>query len=413
MSWQNVLALAVFVVVCGLIAYVGDLLGRRMGKRRLSLFGLRPRYTAIVTTTITGMLIAIMTITVMATASKAVQQLVLRGDQILRELSQVRDDYAQAQKQLRSLRGTADDARHEAALAVTQRDRLAESISKVEQDLHRNEAGLARAEKQLAGAKGNLTAASREIAVRRTEIARQKRQLEYLVKNINEYGPLYKVIRERRVIFRPEEEVARRVIRCAQSRPKIRGEVMALLDDAGKRAAAEGATVSEDSKRAVRILPYEISGKMLREAQNIDLVTDKIAAGEGSVVLVVVSIGNAAAGEPTLVDFRPYQNRIVYPAGRVVASARIDGSAARGVVFGELMRFLRYDVRMTAIKEGVIPTFDEDGQPSVGQISYDRLFDLMDRIRSTGAQARITASAAYDTWSADSLSLTFDVSKSP
>ena len=48
----------VLVLVSGFIAYFGDLLGRRMGKKRLTLFGLRPRHTAIGVTTITGMIIA-------------------------------------------------------------------------------------------------------------------------------------------------------------------------------------------------------------------------------------------------------------------------------------------------------------------------------------------------------------------
>ena len=46
------------LAVCGLIAYIGDLLGRRMGKKRLSAFGLRPKHTAILFTIVTGVLIA-------------------------------------------------------------------------------------------------------------------------------------------------------------------------------------------------------------------------------------------------------------------------------------------------------------------------------------------------------------------
>ncbi|MEN6582478.1 MAG: DUF3084 domain-containing protein [Armatimonadota bacterium] len=50
--------MVVLIVVSGFIAYFGDLLGRRMGKKRLMLFGVRPRYTAIIVTTITGMVIS-------------------------------------------------------------------------------------------------------------------------------------------------------------------------------------------------------------------------------------------------------------------------------------------------------------------------------------------------------------------
>jgi len=39
------------------VAYLGDIVGTRIGKRRISLFGLRPRHTSSVITVITGILI--------------------------------------------------------------------------------------------------------------------------------------------------------------------------------------------------------------------------------------------------------------------------------------------------------------------------------------------------------------------
>ena len=63
------LVIGLLVVMCGGIAYMGDLLGRRMGKKRLSLFGLRPRHTAVVFTIATGMLIAAVTLGVLVMAS--------------------------------------------------------------------------------------------------------------------------------------------------------------------------------------------------------------------------------------------------------------------------------------------------------------------------------------------------------
>ncbi len=52
----------------GLIAYLGDLVGRKVGKKRLTLFGLRPRYTSVIITVITGILIAAFSITLIFTA---------------------------------------------------------------------------------------------------------------------------------------------------------------------------------------------------------------------------------------------------------------------------------------------------------------------------------------------------------
>ena len=67
------LVIGLLIVMCGGIAYMGDLLGRRMGKKRLSLFGLRPRHTAVVFTVVTGMVIAGVTLGVLLGASAGVR----------------------------------------------------------------------------------------------------------------------------------------------------------------------------------------------------------------------------------------------------------------------------------------------------------------------------------------------------
>jgi len=53
--------LLVLFIVClaGAIAYVGDRVGHQVGRKRLSLFGIRPRYTSTIVAIGTGMLIAL------------------------------------------------------------------------------------------------------------------------------------------------------------------------------------------------------------------------------------------------------------------------------------------------------------------------------------------------------------------
>jgi uncharacterized protein (DUF3084 family) len=79
------LVVGLLVVMCGGIAYVGDTLGRRMGKKRLSVFGLRPRHTAIVFTVITGMVIAAVTLGVLLAASDGVRVALTRGERLLHD----------------------------------------------------------------------------------------------------------------------------------------------------------------------------------------------------------------------------------------------------------------------------------------------------------------------------------------
>ncbi|MDU3113248.1 MAG: DUF3084 domain-containing protein, partial [Megasphaera sp.] len=46
--------LVVLAVMGGIIAYLGDKIGSRVGKQKIKLFGLRPKYTSILVTILTG-----------------------------------------------------------------------------------------------------------------------------------------------------------------------------------------------------------------------------------------------------------------------------------------------------------------------------------------------------------------------
>jgi DUF3084 family protein len=50
---------ALVMALAGTVAYVGDRVGHQVGRRRLSLFGIRPRYTSTIVAIATGMLIAL------------------------------------------------------------------------------------------------------------------------------------------------------------------------------------------------------------------------------------------------------------------------------------------------------------------------------------------------------------------
>jgi uncharacterized protein (DUF3084 family) len=65
-------------LLSGFIAFLGNQLGRYIGKRKMTIFGMRPRNTSIFITIVTGMLIAILTLSAFALFSREVR-IVLTG----------------------------------------------------------------------------------------------------------------------------------------------------------------------------------------------------------------------------------------------------------------------------------------------------------------------------------------------
>lgn len=91
----------IIVLVSGLIAYVGDLVGRKMGRKRLTLMGLRPRHTAIVISVGVGMLIAALTLTATLAVNRTIREA------FFTPLGQLKSN-------LRQTRSELDDAKHQA-----------------------------------------------------------------------------------------------------------------------------------------------------------------------------------------------------------------------------------------------------------------------------------------------------------
>lgn len=98
--------IVVLLLVSAIIAYLGDALGTWVGKRRLTLFNLRPRLTALLVAISTGMLITLLTLGVSAWLSEHVRIALFSVEQLARErrtLEQERD----------RLRADIDSLRHQ------------------------------------------------------------------------------------------------------------------------------------------------------------------------------------------------------------------------------------------------------------------------------------------------------------
>jgi Protein of unknown function (DUF3084) len=97
MHWVSLLRgigiVVLIVVVAGVIAYIGDRVGHQVGRKRLTIFNIRPRYTSTIIAVGTGMLIALLLTLVAIFASNQVQTAFFRLGEINAEIQK-----AQAQE---------------------------------------------------------------------------------------------------------------------------------------------------------------------------------------------------------------------------------------------------------------------------------------------------------------------------
>ncbi|GIV10352.1 MAG: hypothetical protein KatS3mg019_2443 [Fimbriimonadales bacterium] len=186
----------------GALAYAGDWLGRKLGKQRLSLFGIRPRYTATLITTVTGCLTVALTVIGMTLANESFRAWITRGDQILMELRanetrlkelQARNAALQsANEQLRAqqerISGELNKLETEYQAQLKQVEQLSGQLSQVRTQLQTTESRLRQANQQIAVAQRTRQQLEEQITAERAQIRALRQAQEALRRQNDEFA---------------------------------------------------------------------------------------------------------------------------------------------------------------------------------------------------------------------------------
>jgi uncharacterized protein (DUF3084 family) len=89
---RGIITIAIMVVVAGAIAYIGDRVGHLVGRRRMTLFGLRPRYTSTIFAVGFGMLIALLVIGLVALVSQEARQALFSINRLNEQIKTLTDE---------------------------------------------------------------------------------------------------------------------------------------------------------------------------------------------------------------------------------------------------------------------------------------------------------------------------------
>ena len=101
--------IVIMAIVGGLIAYIADNMGSKIGKKRMSVFGLRPKHTSILLTVLSGMLISVLTIGVMAISSESARTALFGMEQIRAELKSLNEEKDIAQEALAQAKAEVEE----------------------------------------------------------------------------------------------------------------------------------------------------------------------------------------------------------------------------------------------------------------------------------------------------------------
>ena len=148
--------IVILALMGGIIAYIADKLGSKIGKKRLTIFGLRPHKTSVLLTVLSGILIAACTIGVLAVASQNARTALFGMDKLQKEMASLTEQKKTAQAQL------------DQALAALKDKNVA--IAKLDEDIKSAQNARDAAEDNLAKAQGELATAREQYAAARSSL---------------------------------------------------------------------------------------------------------------------------------------------------------------------------------------------------------------------------------------------------
>ena len=169
-GWILILAL---LILGGVLSTLGDRLGSKVGKARLSLFRLRPKKTAVVITVLTGSLISAISLGLMLLVSDRLRTGLFELDQIEQRLRDSRDALASSRKDLAQSRSALRSAEEERSEAQSQLKVVAQQASRLQKEL----APLMEQRRQLEAERDRL---SRDIAAKDSDLQRNRAELAKL-----------------------------------------------------------------------------------------------------------------------------------------------------------------------------------------------------------------------------------------
>ena len=370
--------LAIIAVMGGIIAYVGDKIGTKVGKQRMSLFGLRPKYTSIVVTIITGLMIAAATVGVLSISSRSVRTALFGLDQMYAQMEALNQQIAAKNEELKARQAEID-------AQAEQMNTMQEAVQASQQELEE-----VRAARDAMGADlQSVKEAYQEAQGRMGDLEKVRRvmedhiaDLQFTAKNLENN---ITNLREGTVMFRVGELLSSATVRPGLSETEAQGVLTDILND------TNGLILKRFNIKEEQSVLYVSRSNMADAAK-------QLAAADTPMMVRIVASGNIIVGEPAIAKIQIFPQRLIYHKGDIVWVGGINGgdNAQNAVV-----DFLG-EVNKRAKEKGIIP---DPLSGEVGNVPGAELFEVINQVRNTNGPLRIEAITTKDTYSSDTLQI--------
>jgi uncharacterized protein (DUF3084 family) len=404
----GLIIIASVVIFGGLLAFLGDRVGMKVGKKRLSIFGLRPRYTSMIITVLTGFFIAGLTLFILTLISEYARTAIFELRNIQHELkatvgkaTQLTKQVMQKEAEYKILSSKYDTLRRKLEDVVAQRKKMETHLRETQAQYEAAAKTLLYLEFNLKNTKEELSLAQNRLesltkinedlknqisnlTMQETRLNQQIQNLEGWLKSLEDRN---KTIVNKPMIFYVGEILVARVIDPGAKTDQVFAEVLEpILKEANEVALRRGARIPGKSDYALRVAPRRVAE-----------VCSQLAEIKDKAVLRVLVEKNSVTDEPVTVTLEVYPNQMIFKEGEVVVDADVSAATSESGLRDQILSLLIL-ANNKAIEKGIIT----DGQNLQNVISIYEIATIINSIKKgNDDKFKVSLVSVSDTYRVD------------
>lgn len=375
----------VLAVVGGVIAFIGDRLGTRIGKKKLSIFGLRPRHTAVIVTIFTGICITTVTFGIMAAVSENVRTALFGMDRLNALIADTR-------AALDFTSGELERAKNEQEQASSELKKSEEEIARLEAE----QGGLRAESDRLSAGNRALMMEKEGLISLNGRLSGENETLQADIQTLgvraNELRENILNLREGNIVYQAGEIIASGTIPAGLSHDEIERGMAGIAQLGMRNISTRLGENHTDQDIWIYGPEYEAAVHTI-EQSSVDMIVRIVAAG------------NLVRGDEIRASIELYPNRVIYHDGELIIARVYAPEGLGNAAEQSVMSFLR-EVNAAASAKGILP---DPIRGTVGVIEGAEFYGLVQELAAHTAAVVISAYADGDTDAMGPLRLKFKI----
>ncbi len=365
--------IVILALMGGVIALIADILGKRIGKAHIRLFGLRPRINARIMTVLSGMLISVLSIAVVAMTSQSARIALFGMERLSKEIELLEK---------------------ERDLASTALQQAKERVQVANEQIKTANENVATVKKEMASAKKEMA----ELQKTKNQLAGEITKLE---KNETILKDSITAMREGELFLRGGEVVYANVMRGNLTHEENMVQLDWLLRTANNTLLQRLGIISQE------IETQQVPQAIVFKQETLDKALAELDRAKGDKYFRIRALTNVMVGEVSHCYIESFDNKLIYAHGTVIC--REEYNLPKEVKNGEgvIMDFLR-NVNRVSVERGVVP---DPLTGNVGGIGAEGVLNVTNQLRKAGRHFVVEAKADGDIYTSGPVRLTFNVAK--